>query len=37
MGGLKFVGQERVLSLDLPGSELELGITEVEGWIWELG
>jgi len=25
------------LSLDLPGLELELDVTEVEGWIWKLG
>jgi len=27
---------ESVLSLDLPGLELELDVT-VEGWIWKLG
>jgi len=37
VGGLKFVDRERVLSLDLPGLELELDVTKVEGWIWKLG
>jgi len=37
VGGLKFVDRERVLSFDLPGLELEVDVTEVEGWIWRLG